>query len=62
MQPIPLFSLPPIAKDLKISYLNQIQTQLYNTFINSDQNIFVGAAEGSGKFTLALFSAYKCVF
>ena len=59
LQPIPSNHLPPIAKDLKISYLNQVQTQLYNAFMQSEHNLFVGAAEGSGKFTLALFCAHK---
>jgi replicative superfamily II helicase len=53
--------LPAIAKTLKIGYLNQIQTQVYNTFVNSDKNCFLGAAEGSGKFTLALFAIYRCL-
>ena len=42
LQPIPANSLPPIAKDLKISYLNQIQTQLYNSFMQSEDHLFVG--------------------
>lgn len=46
---------------MRISYLNQIQTQTYNAFINHDSNVFLGAAEGSGKFTLALFSVNKCL-
>ena len=61
LQPLPANNLPPIAKDLKISYLNQIQTQVYNSIVNSDKNCFLGAAEGSGKFSLALFSIYKCL-
>jgi hypothetical protein len=62
LQPIPSSSLPPIAKDLRISYLNNIQTQLYHTFMNTNSNIFVGSAEGTGKFTLALFAAFKCLY
>ena len=46
---------------MKISYLNQIQTQVYQSFVNSDQNAFLGASEGSGKFTLALLSVAKCL-
>lgn len=61
LQLIPTSSLPPIAKNLKINYLNQIQTQIFNSFMKSNKNLFVGAAEGSGKFTLALFAAYKCL-
>lgn len=56
LQPIPASQIPPIAKNLKISYLNQIQTQIYRSIVDSDENIFIGAAEGSGKFTLALFA------
>jgi replicative superfamily II helicase len=48
--------LDHIAKELKISYLNQVQTQAYHSFINSTDNVFLGAAEGSGKFTLAILA------
>ena len=61
LQPLPASSLPSLAKDLKISYLNQIQTQVYNAVVNSDKNCFLGASEGSGKFTLALLSISKCL-
>lgn len=56
LQPIPANSLDPIARDMKISYLNQIQTQAYSAFINSKDNVFLGASEGSGKFSLAVLS------
>lgn len=56
LQPLPASSLDLIAKDLKISYLNQVQTQAYHAFVNSPNNAFLGAAEGSGKFTLAIFA------
>ena len=61
LQPIPSSHLGPLAKELKISYLNQIQTQTYQAFINTNHNIFLGAAEGSGKFTLALFAINKAL-
>lgn len=41
---------------MKISYLNQVQTQAYNAFLNSNDNVLLGAAEGSGKFTLAILA------
>jgi pre-mRNA-splicing helicase BRR2 len=56
LQSLPASSLDPIARDLKISYLNQVQTQAYHSFINSTENVFLGAAEGSGKFTLAILA------
>jgi pre-mRNA-splicing helicase BRR2 len=56
LQPLPASSLDPIAKDLKINYLNQVQTQAYHSFINSTENVFLGAAEGSGKFTLSILA------
>lgn len=59
LQPLPASQLPPLAKNLKISYLNQIQTQVYHSIADSDENVFIGAAEGSGKFTLALFAMWS---
>lgn len=44
LQPIPASNLPAISKTLKLGYLNQIQTQVYHTFVNSDKNCFLGAA------------------
>lgn len=41
---------------MKIGYLNQIQTQAYSAFVNSTENVFLGASEGSGKFSLAIFA------
>ena len=41
---------------MKISYLNQIQTQAYPAFVNSIENIFLGSSEGTGKFTLAVLA------
>jgi primosomal protein N' len=59
LQPVPVSSLSSLAKELKIGYLNQIQTQVYNSLVNSEKNGFLGAAEGSGKFTLILFCIHK---
>ncbi len=56
LQPLPASNLDPIARELKINYLNQVQTQAYHSFINSTENVFLGAAEGSGKFTLAILA------
>ena len=65
LQPLPAssvnFSKINIMKDLRISYLNQIQTQVFQAFVNSEENVFLGAAEGSGKFTLGLLSVAKCL-
>jgi len=44
LQPLPASSLDPIAKELKINHLNQIQTQAYNSFLNSTENTFLGAS------------------
>ena len=44
LQPIPIQSLDPIARELKINYLNQIQTQAYPAFANSQANVFLGAS------------------
>lgn len=41
---------------MRIGYLNQIQTQAYQSFINSTDNVFLGASEGSGKFSLAVLA------
>ena len=41
---------------MKINYLNQVQTQAYPAFLNSANNVFLGASEGSGKFTLAVLA------
>ena len=41
---------------MKINYLNQIQTQAYSAFANSQANVFLGASEGSGKFSLAVLA------
>ena len=50
-----------LAKDMKIGHLNQLQTQVFPTIANSNGNMLIGAAAGSGKFTLALFAVYKCL-
>ena len=41
--------------------MNQIQTQAYHSFINSSDNVFLGAAEGSGKFTLAILAINQAI-
>jgi pre-mRNA-splicing helicase BRR2 len=56
LQPLPVSQLPPLAKVLKISYFNQIQTQVYHSIVENEDNVFIGASEGSGKFTLTLFA------
>lgn len=56
-----LGSFSALSKDMKISHLNQLQTQVFPTIANSNGNMLIGAAAGSGKFTLALFAIYKCL-
>ena len=51
-----LGSFSALSKDMKISHLNQLQTQVFPTIANSNGNMLIGAAAGSGKFTLALFA------
>ncbi|PVU91812.1 hypothetical protein BB559_003962 [Furculomyces boomerangus] len=46
----------------KFSYFNPIQTQIFDTLYNSDENILLGAPTGSGKTLaaeLAIFAAFK---
>jgi pre-mRNA-splicing helicase BRR2 len=64
LQPMAIGSLGnfgALAKDLKISHLNQMQTQVFPAIANSSGNVLIGAAAGSGKFTLALFAVLKCL-
>jgi superfamily II DNA/RNA helicase len=56
-----LGTLAAFARELKITALNQIQTQIFPVIINSIQNVFVGASSGSGKFTLALMAAHRVI-
>lgn len=56
-----LGSFHALAKEMKISHLNQLQTQVFPTIANSNGNMLIGAAAGSGKFTLALFAVQKCL-
>jgi replicative superfamily II helicase len=56
-----LGSFSGLARELKINYLNQMQTQIFPTIVNSNGNVLIGAAAGSGKFTLVLFATQKCL-
>lgn len=56
-----LGSFTTLAKELKIGHFNQLQTQVFPAIINSNGNMLIGAAAGSGKFTLALFAVHKCL-
>lgn len=38
-----------------------MQTQVFPTIVNSNGNVFIGTAAGSGKFTLAIFAIQKCL-
>ena len=44
LQPLPASQLPPLAKVLKISYLNQIQTQVYHSIVDNEDNVFIGSS------------------
>jgi pre-mRNA-splicing helicase BRR2 len=66
----PLLKLQPLhvaalkADDYKALYphwetFNKIQTQTYNSLYSSDDNVFVGAATGSGKTVCAEFSLLR---
>ncbi|KAL5471241.1 hypothetical protein EMCRGX_G029336, partial [Ephydatia muelleri] len=75
LQPLPVTALRnPAYEELyrdKFPYFNPIQTQVFNSLYNTDDDVFVGAPTGSGKTICAefamlrMFSAAadsKCVF
>jgi pre-mRNA-splicing helicase BRR2 len=62
LQPLPVAALKnpryeAIYKDMK--YFNPIQTQVFNTFYNTDQNALVCSPSGSGKLVCAEFAIMR---
>ncbi|RMX47508.1 hypothetical protein pdam_00002126 [Pocillopora damicornis] len=63
LQPLPVSALRNPAfeglyKD-KFPYFNPIQTQVFNTMYNSDENVLIGAPTGSGKTICAEFAVLR---
>lgn len=63
LQPLPVSALRnPFFESLykdKFPYFNPIQTQVFNSVYNSDDNVFIGAPTGSGKTICAEFSVLR---
>ena len=61
LQPLQVVQLQnPAAKVLfKFDLFNPIQTQVFNSLYNSDDNVFVGAPTGSGKTVCAEFAILR---
>ncbi|XP_014815291.1 PREDICTED: U5 small nuclear ribonucleoprotein 200 kDa helicase [Calidris pugnax] len=63
LQPLPVSALRNSAFESlyqdKFPFFNPIQTQVFNTVYNSDDNVFVGAPTGSGKTICAEFAILR---
>ncbi|KAJ9088373.1 Pre-mRNA-splicing helicase BRR2 [Entomophthora muscae] len=63
MQPLPVEALQdPAHQSLYrgwVAHFNPIQTQVFNTFYGSDDNVFLGAPSGSGKTMCAEFAILR---
>ncbi|KAM5170739.1 U5 small nuclear ribonucleoprotein 200 kDa helicase [Mantella aurantiaca] len=63
LQPLPVSALRNSAFESlyqdKFPFFNPIQTQVFNTIYNSDDNVFVGAPTGSGKTICAEFAILR---
>ncbi|XP_075714713.1 U5 small nuclear ribonucleoprotein 200 kDa helicase [Rhinoderma darwinii] len=63
LQPLPVSALRNSAFEClyqdKFPFFNPIQTQVFNTVYNSDDNVFVGAPTGSGKTICAEFAILR---
>ncbi|GIY38375.1 u5 small nuclear ribonucleoprotein 200 kDa helicase [Caerostris extrusa] len=63
LQPLPVSALRnPFFESLykdKFPYFNPIQTQVFNSVYNSDDNVFIGAPTGSGKTICAEFAILR---
>ncbi|KAL7981319.1 hypothetical protein Chor_002215 [Crotalus horridus] len=63
LQPLPVSALRNSAFESlyqdKFPFFNPIQTQVFNTVYNSDENVFVGAPTGSGKTICAEFAILR---
>jgi pre-mRNA-splicing helicase BRR2 len=63
LQPLPVSALreskfESLFKDT-LSFFNPIQTQVFNSLYNSDDNVFIGAPTGSGKTVCAEFAILR---
>jgi pre-mRNA-splicing helicase BRR2 len=65
LQPLPISALrDPTYESLyntKFDFFNPIQTQLFNSVFNSDDNVFIGAPTGSGKSICAEFAILRLI-
>ena len=65
LQPLPVSALRnPDYEALyreKFPYFNPIQTQVFNSLYNTDDNVFVGAPNGSGKTVCAEFAILRLI-
>lgn len=65
LQPLPISALrDPVAESLyksahQFEFFNPIQTQVFNSLYNSDENVFIGAPTGSGKTICAEFALLR---
>ncbi|XP_069475191.1 U5 small nuclear ribonucleoprotein 200 kDa helicase [Ambystoma mexicanum] len=63
LQPLPVSALRNSAFESlyqdKFPFFNPIQTQVFNTVYNSDDNVFIGAPTGSGKTICAEFAILR---
>ena len=63
LQPLPVSAFKnPVYEKIFVGYqhFNPIQTQVFNTLYNSDDNVFIGAPAGSGKTVCTEFALLRC--
>ncbi|CAF0874013.1 unnamed protein product, partial [Didymodactylos carnosus] len=61
LQPLAVNALhnPKYEELYNFKFFNSIQTQVFNTLYNTDENVFLGASTGSGKTTCAEFAILR---